>query len=199
MPTPTQKLEKKLHKKGYRYIAGIDEVGRGSVAGPLVAAAVILPNNFKIKGLKDSKALSQTAREKFFLIITKKALSWSVGKVSERVIDHLGILAANKLAFTRAIKKLAIKPDYLIFDGVRILQPKTPHEFVIAGDTKIYSVAAASIIAKVVRDMIMVRYHQDDPKYKFHQHKGYGTKNHLNIVKKNGPSTYHRLSFLSHL
>jgi len=192
---PSSKYEKQLHKLGYTLIAGLDEAGRGSWAGPLVAGAVILPPNKKFKGIRDSKLLSPQKRQKLFLQITKNAVSWSVGIVSHQEIDKMGIIPANRLAFERAVKKLQITPEYLLVDGVRNFSSNIPHQFIIQGDRKIVSIAAASIIAKVIRDQILKTLHQLYPMYNFEKHKGYGTKEHLKYLSEYGPSEIHRLSY----
>ncbi len=194
---PTKKYENKLLKQGYKFIAGLDEAGRGSWAGPLVSGAVIFHPEIKvkIKNIKDSKLLSAQKREKMFLYITKNCLAWSVGIVSSQEIDNLGIIPANRLSFERAVKKLNIQPDYLLIDGLRNLESLICNEFVVKGDEKILSIASASIIAKVVRDQILNTFNKFYPEYYFHKHKGYGTKEHLNILKKIGPCEMHRFSF----
>ncbi|MBU4360752.1 ribonuclease HII [Candidatus Parcubacteria bacterium] len=192
---PTNKYENRLRKQGYNFIAGLDEAGRGSWAGPLVSGAVIFQPNVKIKNIKDSKLLSESKRQKMFLYITKNCLTWSVGVVAPQEIDNLGILPANRLAFERAVKRLALKPDYLLIDGLRNLDSAIHNEFVIKGDQKILSIAAASIVAKVVRDSILNNLNKSYPEYNFHQHKGYGTKKHLDAIHKYGPCEIHRFSF----
>lgn len=192
---PNQKYENKLHKQGYIYIAGLDEVGRGSWAGPLVSGAVIFHPNTKVKNIKDSKLLSAQKREQMFLYITKNCLTWSVGVVSPQEIDEIGILPANRLAFERSVKRLNLKPDYLLIDGLRNLDSSIHNEFIIKGDQKILSIAAASIVAKVVRDFILRDLHKYYPEYNFYQHKGYGTRKHFDALKKYGPCEIHRFSY----
>jgi ribonuclease HII len=189
------KYEKKLWDKGHNLIAGLDEAGRGSWAGPLVAGAVILPNDFKLKEIRDSKLLSPRQRERLFLYIIKNCLAWSAGIVPHTLIDEVGILQANREVFLKALEKINLKPDYIIIDGVKFFEPEYPHEFMIDADNKIASVAAASIIAKVVRDKILERLHLSYPEYNFHQHKGYGTPEHLLALQNHGLSEIHRLSF----
>ena len=207
MKYPNLKEEKRLWKKGFEVVVGLDEAGRGALAGPVVAAAVFInskhqaPNSKKsgifLKGVKDSKKLTQKKREELYQLIVKcPFLEWGIGKVSERVIDKINILEATKLAMKKAIKKLKRKPDYLILDGNFKLDLPIPQKSIVKGDEKIFSCAAASIIAKVTRDKIMEKYAKKFPKYGFEKHKGYATKFHLKILKKYGPCKIHRKSFL---
>lgn len=199
MSYPNRKKENSLFKKGFTLIAGIDEVGKGALAGPLIAGVVVFKPKIKISGIKDSKLLDPLKRVKLFLKITSLALDWSIGIVNSYEIDKLGILRANLLAFRRALKKLKIKPDFLLIDGPDLGKFKIPHEYIINGDYKIFSIACASIIAKVIRDELLINLHQEFPEYHFHYHKGYGTRKHFSILEKLGPSPYHRLSFLKNL
>lgn len=190
--------EKKLWRSGYQYIVGLDEAGRGALAGPIVAAAVVFDFRKikKIKGINDSKKLSIKKREKLFKEIIQSCFSWQVVMVGEKIIDRLGIAKANKLAFMRAIKNLKIKPDFVLIDGIMVLKNlKIPSKSIIKADQKIYSVAAASILAKVSRDNLMKRLSKKYPLYKFDQHKGYGTKGHYQRLKKYGSCPCHRQSF----
>lgn len=190
------RYENKLWKQGYDYVAGLDEAGRGSWAGPVVAGAVVLPaGKFKIKGIKDSKQLSALKREKLFLQIIRNSLAWAAGIVPHSVVDEEGILQANKQAFLKAIDKIKINPDYLIFDGIKFFEPEHEHEFVIKGDDKIMSVAAASIIAKVIRDNLLNHYHKFYPEYMFNKHKGYGTQRHRDALDKHGLCEIHRVTY----
>jgi ribonuclease HII len=198
MQSPTFELENNLKKQGYKYIAGIDEAGRGPLAGPVVAAAAMVNREFGMINCKirDSKLLSLKQREKLFKVITKNALAWGVGKVSEKIIDQRGIVQANLLAVKKAIKSLKIKPDYLLFDGgIKLENIKIPQKTIIKGDAKIFSIACASILAKVTRDRFMVKLDKKYPQYGFAQHKGYGTKTHFEAIKKYGPCPIHRKSF----
>ena len=202
MRYPNLKEEKKLWKKGYKVVVGLDEAGRGPLAGPVVAAAVsIIPNyKFQIPKLKDSKKLTQKKREEFFKIITKTPnIKWGIGKVSEKVIDKINIFEATKLAMKRAIKslerKLKRKANFLILDGNFKIDLKIPQKSIIRGDEKVLSCAMASIIAKVTRDRIMEKYAKKFPEYGFEKHKGYGTKFHLKMLRKYGPCKIHRRSF----
>lgn len=194
--------EKKLWKKGYKYVAGLDEAGRGPLAGPVVAAAVMIAKksdffeNLKsdFKRIRDSKQLSQKQREYFYnLIIKNKNIKWGIGIVSEKVIDRINILEATKLAMIKALKKL--EADFLILDGNMKLNLPIPQKSIIRGDEKVFSCAAASILAKVTRDRIMFKYHKKFPKYRFDLHKGYGTKLHLEMLKRFGRCAIHRNSF----
>ena len=195
--------EKKLWRKGYKYIAGIDESGRGPLAGPVVAAAVMIKKfsifNFQFSKIKDSKKLSSKKREEFYKLITKNpAIKWGIGKVSEKVIDRINIKNAAELAMERAIKKLKYRPDFLIIDGKHLKNYKLKaisYKPIIKADEKVFSAAAASIIAKVTRDRIMRRFHKKYPQYGFDKHKGYPTKHHRKMLKKYGPCKIHRKTF----
>ncbi|MFH1401571.1 MAG: ribonuclease HII [Parcubacteria group bacterium] len=212
--------EKILWRRGYKRVAGLDEAGRGPLAGPVVAAAVVF-NNSKIKNQKsrlqfkskkllrevdDSKKLSAKKRGELYGLITKnKNIKWGIGIVSEKVIDKINIKNAAELAMEKAIDNLKCKnqkskwrPDFLIIDGngVKNLKLKSYSlKLIVGGDGKVFSVAAASILAKVARDRIMMRYHKKYPKYRFDLHKGYGTKLHTKLLKKHGPCKIHRKSF----
>jgi len=192
---PTRRLENKLISQGFKHIAGLDEAGRGAWAGPLVAAAVILPPDFKVKGLRDSKLLSPRQREDLFVAISKNALQYSVSIVSHQVIDKIGLQQANIRAFRQAISKLKLKPDYLLLDGREIQAHPVPYEYIIKGDALVSSIAAASILAKVTRDQIMSQHHTAYPEYGFAAHKGYGTFAHLKALRGLGPCSIHRRTF----
>ncbi|MFZ3057997.1 MAG: ribonuclease HII [Minisyncoccales bacterium] len=197
--------EKKLWKKGYKYVAGIDEAGRGPLAGPVVSSAVlILEKDFKhakkIKSVKDSKKLSEKKREQVYPnLINSSKLKWGIGMVSEKMIDKINILEATKLSMIKAVKNLEkrneIKVDHLILDGRMKLNLKIAQISIIKADDKVFSVSAASIIAKVTRDRIMIEYDKTYPAYNFKKHKGYGTKEHMKKIKKNGICKIHRKSF----
>lgn len=182
--------------KGFKTVCGVDEAGRGPLAGPVYAAAVILPVETEIAGLNDSKKLSEKKREELFDIINDVAISVSVGTASEKEIDEINILNATFLAMKRAVEGLEISPDYAIIDGNRAPNLEIPTETVVKGDGKVMSVAAASIIAKVSRDRFMLKMAEEYPEYKFEKHKGYGTKLHYEMIKKYGVSPIHRKSFL---
>jgi len=203
---PTFEHENKLIKSGFSRICGIDEVGRGPLAGPVVAAAVIFETELfkdldKFKGVNDSKKLSAKQREKWYKILTEcEKINWGIGIVSEKIIDKINILEATKLAMAEALNKLNIISQqseiYILVDGNFTLENiDLNQKAVIKGDAKIISIAAASIIAKVTRDLIMLRYHEKYPQYGFDRHKGYGTRLHCEMIKKFGPCAIHRRSF----
>ena len=199
MKYPNLLYENRLKKQGFKIIAGVDEAGRGSWAGPIVAGAVILPANIKIPNLKDSKMLSPLAREKVYKIIIKKALYWSAGIISNNIIDKEGISQTNLDVMNKAIKNLKIKPDYLLIDflskkKINIIN-NIAYFLIKKGDKKICSISAASIIAKVTRDRIMVSYDKKFPNYGFARHKGYGTTYHRAMIEKYGICKIHRKSF----
>lgn len=177
-------------------IAGVDEVGRGPLAGPVISAAVILDPKKEIKGLKDSKLLSKKQRDYLFSIIQESCLAWSLGRAEIEEIDNINILQASLLSMQRAIMSLAIKPDHVLVDGLCL--PKTPYkaEGIINGDKIVPSISAASIIAKVIRDKEMDEYDKIYPDYGFASHKGYGTKQHLESLQKYGITPIHRKSFM---
>ncbi len=172
----------------------MDEAGRGSWAGPVVAAAVILPRNFRLPGLTDSKLLSAKQREDLYLKITKK-YDFGVGVVSHDQIDKYGLLHSTFLAFEMALNSIKTKPDKILIDGRDNFKFKIPHESIIKGDLKVKSISAASVVAKVTRDRIMVEYAQKYPNYGFDEHKGYGTERHQRALHEHGPSGIHRLSY----
>lgn len=182
--------------KGFKAVCGVDEAGRGPLAGPVYAAAVILPVKTEIAGLNDSKKLSEKKREELFDIINDVAISVSVGTASEKEIDEINILNATFLAMKRAVEGLEISPDYAIIDGNRAPNLEIPTETVVKGDGKVMSVAAASIIAKVSRDRFMLKMAEQYPEYQFEKHKGYGTRLHYEMIEKYGVSPIHRRSFL---
>ena len=193
---PSLKLENSLRRQGFKLIAGVDEVGLGPLAGPIVAAAVILPEKVKLPGINDSKKLSADKRAKLFVLIKDKALAIGIARVEPQVIDEINIREANKLALKLAIENLPLKPDYVLVDGRRFLvKTSIPQQGVALGDATATSIAAASIIAKVTRDRLMCKYHELFPEYCFDLHKGYGTKEHYRQIKKHGPSSIHRRSF----
>lgn len=192
---PHLREETILRKAGHVHIAGADEAGKGSWAGPIVAAAVILPVDFVPKTINDSKQLSEKQREKMFVHITLNAVSWAVGVVSAKEIDQKGIVAANKKALLLALKKLHVRPQAVLIDAIKLKIGKKPVKAIIHGDAKVLSIAAASIVAKVVRDALMLGQHRLFPQYEFAAHKGYGTARHEQLLKKHGPSSIHRYSF----
>lgn len=189
-------INDKLREKGYEFICGLDEAGRGPLAGPVVASAVLLDPFEKIIGLDDSKKISEKRREELFEEINKKAISVGVGIVENDIIDEINIQQASFKAMKKAINKLEFLPDYLLVDGNReIPEIDILQKTIIDGDAKVNSIAAASIIAKVTRDRIIESYDKDYPQYGFAQNKGYGTKEHINALKKYGPTPIHRYSY----
>ena len=186
--------EKELYEQGFNLIAGIDEVGRGPLVGPVVAASVILPKNFYLEEINDSKKLSEKKSEKLYEIIKENAISIGIGIVDEKRIDEINIYEATKEAMLSAIKNSKIKPDYLLIDAMK-LDTDIPFLSIIKGDTKSESIAAASIIAKVTRDNMMKQLHKKYPEYCFDKNKGYGTKKHIEALKEYGILNEHRLSF----
>lgn len=188
-------FERKYWEKGL-FLAGADEAGRGPLAGPVVAAAVILPKDCIIEGINDSKKLSAKKRDQLYDAITSQAM-WAVGIVDVDVIEEINILNAARLAFKKAVSSLPVKPDYLCADYITGLDLDIPHEAIIKGDAKVYSIAAASIVAKVTRDRIIDEYDSVYPEYGFAKHKGYGTKQHRDALLEHGPCPIHRLSFLT--
>ncbi|WP_078547164.1 ribonuclease HII [Litchfieldia alkalitelluris] len=187
-------FEENLYSNGVKYIAGIDEVGRGPLAGPVIAAAVILPRDFYLPGLNDSKKLTELKREQLYVEIAQSALSIGVGIIDANKIDEVNIYQATKLAMKQAILKLSIKPDHLLIDAMQ-LSIQIPQTSIIKGDSKSYSIAASSIIAKVTRDRLMKRLGMEYPQYGFEQNMGYGTSLHLEALQNYGVTDHHRRSF----
>lgn len=177
--------EKKLYTKGIELIAGVDEVGRGPLIGPVVAAAVILPRNYKLEGLNDSKKLSEKKRDEFYKIINKDAIAIGIGIIDEKIIDKVNIYEATKLAMKDAINSLKIKPEHILIDAMP-LDLDIPTTSIIKGDSKSLSIAAASVIAKVTRDRMMYELDELYPMYGFGSHKGYPTKRHIEAINKYG-------------
>lgn len=191
-----KKIEKQLHNNGMKYICGIDEAGRGPLAGPVVVASVIMPEDSMIEGVNDSKKVSEKKREKLYDEITKNAISWSVSIIDHKRIDEVNILNATKEGLTNCIKSLEIKPNIIVVDALeKINTCGIPYESIIKGDAKCYSIAAASIIAKVTRDRIMRQWDEVYPQYGFAKHKGYGTAAHIAAIKEYGLCPIHRRSF----
>ena len=186
--------EKELIKQGITLIGGIDEVGRGPLVGPVVAACVILPLNYQLEGLTDSKKLSEKKREQFYEILKKEALSIGVGIVSAEKIDEVNIYEATKLAMQDAIKNCALKPEYLLIDAMK-LDTSIPSNSIIKGDSKSLSIAAASVIAKVTRDRMLIELDKKYPMYDFKHNKGYPTKKHLEAINQFGIIDLHRKSY----
>tara|TARA_B100001013_G_scaffold7554_1_gene4678 strand:+ start:235 stop:858 length:624 start_codon:yes stop_codon:yes gene_type:complete len=197
---PTLDLELQLHREGKSLVAGIDEVGRGPLAGPVMAGAVILapdvsPSESWLRYIKDSKKLTALQRGQASKVVQEKALYTSLGLADPNEIDVLGIAKATRLAMLRAIKALPLRPQHLIIDFVTLEESNLPFTAVLGGDDKSYSIAAASIVAKVARDRLMVEANTLYPGYGFHIHKGYGTAQHLKSLQLLGPSPIHRFSF----
>jgi len=193
---PSLREEKKLWNRGYKRVVCLDEAGRGPLAGPVVAAAVMINSEFKIRNFRDSKKILPKRRKEIYkAIINNPAVKWAIGKVSERMIDKINILEATKLAMGKAVKNLKSKIDFLIIDGNFPLDLNIPQKSIIKADEKVFSCALSSIIAKVYRDKIMERLHKKYPHYCFNKHKGYPTKLHFRLLKKYGPCRIHRKSF----
>ena len=182
--------------RGFNAVCGVDEAGRGPLAGPVFAAAVILPDGCEIEGLNDSKKLSEKKREALFDVIKEKAISWSVASVDEKIIDEINILQATYLAMKNAVEGLDVPADYALIDGNRMPPLSINGETVVKGDAKSMSIAAASILAKVSRDRFMLELDAKYPQYQFAKHKGYGTKLHYEMLTEHGISDCHRMSFL---
>lgn len=188
-------FESKAREGGYRAVAGVDEAGRGPLAGPVVAAAVILPPGYEHPGINDSKKLSSRQRERLYAIIQHDAVSIGVGLSEAPLIDRVNILQATLLAMKEAVLELFPPPDFLLIDGLNRIDLATPQEAIIRGDSQSISIAAASIIAKVSRDRLMEMYHRQFPQYNFLRNKGYGTKEHRAAIVKFGRCKIHRRSF----
>ena len=189
-------IEQECYSQGYQVLCGVDEAGRGPLAGPVCAAAVILPANLEIPGLNDSKKLTDKRRRELFPIIKEQAIAYGIGLASHEEIDRINILQATYLAMERAIAQLSVKPDMALIDGNRAKDFGIPVRTVIKGDSLSASIAAASILAKVTRDDLMLEAAQDYPQYQFEVHKGYGTKAHYAALSEHGPSPIHRMTFL---
>lgn len=192
-------FEKEALAKGYKSVCGVDEAGRGPLAGPVCAAAVILPEGVIIDGVNDSKKLSEKKRESLFDVIREQALSYSIAYATVDEIEKINILNATMLAMRRAIDGLEIKADYAMIDGNKIPPIDIDAECIVKGDAKSMSIACASILAKVSRDRLLYKYAEEYPMYGFDKHKGYGTKVHREAILKYGPCPYHRKSFLKKL
>ncbi|WP_302186418.1 ribonuclease HII [uncultured Ruminococcus sp.] len=192
-------FEKETLAKGYKSVCGVDEAGRGPLAGPVCAAAVILPEGVIIDGVNDSKKLSEKKRESLFDVIREQALSYSIAYATVDEIEEINILNATMLAMRRAINGLDIKADYAMIDGNKIPPIDIDAECIVKGDAKSMSIACASILAKVSRDRLLYKYAEEYPMYGFDKHKGYGTKVHREAILKYGPCPYHRKSFLKKL
>ncbi len=195
--TQLKEIEKEFFDKGVKCIAGIDEAGRGPLAGPVVVASVILPEDSMIEGVNDSKKVSENKREKLYEIITNEAISYGVGIIYPEEIDEINILQATKKGLTMAIKQMEQKPNIIMVDALTGIDTLgIPYKSIIKGDAKCYSIAAASIVAKVTRDRIMREWDKVYPEYGFAAHKGYGTAKHIEALKEYGPCPIHRRSFI---
>jgi ribonuclease HII len=188
-------FEKEIRAGGFKLVAGLDEAGRGPLAGPVVAAAVVLPPRVRLPGVDDSKRLSAKQREETFSLLQKRALAIGVGMVEAEEIDQLNIHRASLKAMEKAVADLPCFPDFLLIDGLFTLNLPLPQKAIVKGDQRCLSVAAASIVAKVTRDRIMIAYQQEYPEYNFARHKGYGTKEHLQAIEKYGRCPLHRRTF----
>jgi len=193
---PDLSLESSLHARGLQWIAGVDEAGRGPLAGPVAAAAVILPRGFSCDGLDDSKKISALKRDVLFeKITTDPQIIWAVALADHEEIDRLNILRATHLAMRRAVESLEKRPDHCLIDGLPVANFPFPHDGVVKGDGLSLSIAAASIIAKVTRDRLMREIDREFPQFGFARHQGYGTKEHLEALRIHGPCRHHRRSF----
>lgn len=190
------KFENEAYENGYTCVCGVDEAGRGPLAGPVFAAAVVLGKGQIIEGVNDSKKLSEKKREALFDKIKKEALCYSIASVDEKTIDEINILNATFLAMKKAVEGLEIKPDYAMIDGNKTPDLSIDCESVVKGDANSVSIAAASILAKVSRDRYMLKMSEQYPEYQFEKHKGYGTKLHYQMLDEYGPSEIHRQTFL---
>lgn len=194
--TQLKEIEKDLYQKGFQKIAGIDEAGRGPLAGPVVVAGVIMPPDSMIEGVNDSKKVSEKKREKLYDLILEEAISYSVAIIEQDVIDDINILNATKQGVTTVVEEFEVKPDLIVVDALTHINTKgIPYDSLIKGDAKCYNIAAASIIAKVTRDRIMRQWDEIYPQYGFSGHKGYGTAKHIAAIKEYGLCPIHRRSF----
>ncbi len=194
--TKLKEIEKDLYHKGLKSICGIDEAGRGPLAGPVVVAGVIMPQNSMIEGINDSKKVSEKKREKLYDLIIEEAISYSVAIIGQDVIDDINILNATKSGVTKVVDELEVKPDLIIVDALTHINTRgIPYESIIKGDAKCYNIAAASILAKVTRDRIMREWDEVYPQYGFISHKGYGTAKHIAAIKEYGLCPIHRKTF----
>ena len=189
-------IENGLIEKGYKIICGVDEAGRGPLAGPVCAAAVILPEGLEIPGLTDSKKLTDKKRRELFPVIKEQAVAYGIGLASHEEIDEINILQATYLAMERALAQLSVKPDIALIDGNRAKDFGLPVQTVVKGDSLSANIAAASVLAKVTRDNLMLELAEEYPEYSFDVHKGYGTKAHYEALRQHGASAIHRKTFL---
>lgn len=197
--TKIKEIEKDLYSKGFKNICGIDEAGRGPLAGPVVVAGVIMPQDSMIEGINDSKKVTEKRREKLYDVIKEEAISYSIAVIDHHVIDDINILKATKQGVTEVVDGLDVKPDLIIVDALTHINTRgIPYEPIIKGDAKCYNIAAASILAKVTRDRIMRQWDEIYPQYGFSSHKGYGTAKHIAAIKEYGLCPIHRLTFTKH-
>ena len=197
--TKIKEIEKDLYSKGFKNICGIDEAGRGPLAGPVVVAGVIMPQDSMIEGINDSKKVTEKRREKLYDVIKEEAISYSIAVIDHHVIDDINILNATKQGVTEVVDGLDVKPDLIIVDALTHINTRgIPYEPIIKGDAKCYNIAAASILAKVTRDRIMRQWDEIFPQYGFSSHKGYGTAKHIAAIKEYGLCPIHRLTFTKH-
>ena len=197
--TKIKEIEKDLYSKGFKNICGIDEAGRGPLAGPVVVAGVIMPQDSMIEGINDSKKVTEKRREKLYDVIKEEAISYSIAVIDHHIIDDINILNATKQGVTEVVDGLDVKPDLIIVDALTHINTRgIPYEPIIKGDAKCYNIAAASILAKVTRDRIMRQWDERYPQYGFSSHKGYGTAKHIAAIKEYGLCPIHRLTFTKH-
>ena len=197
--TKLKEIEKDLYEKGFKNICGIDEAGRGPLAGPVVVAGVIMPKDSMIEGINDSKKVSEKKREKLYDLIIEEAISYSVAIIGQDIIDDINILNATKAGVTQVVEGLDVKPNLILIDALTHIDTKgIPYDSIIKGDAKCYNIAAASILAKVTRDRIMRQWDEIYPQYGFAAHKGYGTAKHIAAIKEYGLCPIHRRTFTTH-
>ena len=197
--TKLKEIEKDLYQKGFQNICGIDEAGRGPLAGPVVVAGVIMPKDSMIEGINDSKKVSEKKREKLYDLIIEEAISYSVAIIGQDIIDDINILNATKAGVTQVVEGLDVKPNLILIDALTHIDTKgIPYDSIIKGDAKCYNIAAASILAKVTRDRIMRQWDEIYPQYGFVAHKGYGTAKHIAAIKEYGLCPIHRRTFTTH-
>ena len=194
-----KEFDKKFHKEGYNIIAGVDEAGRGPLAGPVVAASVIFSRSTIIDEINDSKKLTEKKREYLFDEIKEKSLSYSIGIIENDVIDKINILQAALKAMKKSVDELSARPDLILIDGNKTFLSEIPSRAIVQGDSKSFSIAAASILAKVVRDNLMIEASTNYPVYRWEKNKGYATKQHIEAIKASGYSEFHRKTFLRNI
>jgi len=198
--TEMKKMEEELYEKGIKLIGGIDEAGRGPLAGPVVVACAVMPQDSMIEGVNDSKKISEKKREKLYEEIVENAISYEVGIIDQNTIDDINILNATKLGLTTAVKSLNVKPEIILVDALTNIDTcGIPYQSIVKGDAKCYSIACASIIAKVTRDRIMRQWDEIFPQYGFEKHKGYGTAAHMQAIREYGLCPLHRHSFVKNI